>query len=113
MEEMISFCGIGCHECDAFEATKNDDDKKRRKVAKLWSKQHKTVFERHDINCDGCRSQSGRLFKYCRTCGVRQCAIEKEVENCGFCSEYPCKKLNPIFRVAPGAKKQLDALSNN
>jgi hypothetical protein len=33
MEEMISFCGIGCHECDAFEATKNDNDKKRILIA--------------------------------------------------------------------------------
>ena len=112
MEEMISFCGLGCNECDAFRATRNDDDKKRVKVAKLWSKQHNTLFERQDINCDGCKSQTGRLFKYCQTCEVRQCAMEKEIENCGFCHEYPCERLNPIFRVVPGAKARLDALGS-
>ena len=113
MEELISFCGIGCHECEAFEATQNDDNKKRIKVAKQWSKQHNTTFARHEINCDGCKSQTGVLFKYSWTCDVRQCAVEKELENCAYCPEYPCEKLNPIFRVVPGAKARLDALRKN
>ena len=108
MEEMIAYCGLLCHECEAFLATKNDDDKKRIKVAKQWSKQHNTLFERQDINCDGCKSQTGQLFKYCRTCEVRQCAMEKEIENCGC-----CKKLSPNFRVAPGLKERLDAFKSN
>ena len=29
MKEMISFCGLDCHECGAFLATKEDDDQKR------------------------------------------------------------------------------------
>jgi hypothetical protein len=113
MEELISFCGIGCHECEAFKATQNDDDKKRAKVAKQWSKQHNTIFEPHEINCDGCKSQTGRLFKYCRTCDVRKCGIEKEIETCSHCPEYACEKLNPIFKVVPGAEVRLDALRKN
>lgn len=113
MAEMISFCGLSCYDCDAFQATKNEDDKKRVKVAKLWSKQHNTKFERHDINCDGCISQTGRLFKYCQTCRVRQCAIEKEIDRCGNCQEFPCEKLNPIFKVVPRAKERLEALRSS
>ncbi len=33
MDEMISNCGILCHECGAYLATKADDDGKRREVA--------------------------------------------------------------------------------
>ena len=44
MEEMTAFCGLACHECEAFQATKNDDDKKRVKVAKRWSKRYNTIF---------------------------------------------------------------------
>ena len=89
------------------------DDKKRVKVAKLWSRRYNASFERQDINCDGCKSQTGWLFKYCRTCEIRQCAMGKDIENCGYCPEYPCEKLNPIFRVAPGLKERLDALKRN
>ena len=113
MEEMIAYCGLVCHECEAFLATKNDDDKKRIKVAKQWSKQHNTIFERQDINCDGCKSQTGRLFKFSRSCRVRQCAKEKDIETCGYCPEYPCEKLNPIFKAAPGVKERLDALKSS
>ena len=110
MEEMIAYCGLACHECKAFQATKNDDDKMRVKVAKWWSKRHEIIFERQDINCDGCKSETGRLFKYCRTCEIRQCGKEKDLENCGTCQEYPCVKLNPIFKVIPPLKERLDAL---
>ena len=113
MEEMIAFCGLACHECEALQATKTGDDKKRVKVAKLWSRRYNASFERQDINCDGCKSQTGWLFKYCRTCEIRQCAMGKDIENCGYCPEYPCEKLNPIFRVAPGLKERLDALKRN
>ena len=113
MEEMTAFCGLACHECEAFQATKNGDDKKRVKVAKRWSKRYNTIIERQDINCDGCKSQTGRLFKYCRTCEVRLCGIEKGIENCGYCHEYSCEKLDPIFMVVPGLKKRLDALKSN
>ncbi len=113
MEEMIAYCGLACHECEAFQATKDDDNKKRVKVAKRWSKRYNTIFERQDINCDGCKSQTGRLFKYCQTCEIRQCGVEKGIDNCGYCREYPCEKLDPIFMVAPGLKERLDTIKSN
>ena len=113
MEEMIAYCGLACHECEVFLATREDDNKKRVKVANRWSKRYNTIFERHDINCDGCKSQTGRLFKYCLTCEIRQCGIGKGIENCGHCHEYPCEKLDPIFKVAPGLKDRLSAIKSD
>jgi hypothetical protein len=34
LKEMIAFCGLGCHECGAFLATKENNNQKRAKVAK-------------------------------------------------------------------------------
>ncbi|UCD82831.1 MAG: DUF3795 domain-containing protein [Desulfobacterales bacterium] len=110
MKEMTAFCGLACHECDTYQATKNDDDKKRVKVANLWSKQYNMNLERQDINCDGCRSGNDRLFAYCKSCVVRKCGMERDVDNCAHCSDYPCEKLNPIFMAAPGLKERLDSL---
>lgn len=38
MKEMIAVCGLDCSQCGAFLATKENDDKKRAKVAQEWSK---------------------------------------------------------------------------
>ncbi|MCD6569822.1 MAG: DUF3795 domain-containing protein [Deltaproteobacteria bacterium] len=61
---MIAFCGLPCHECDAFLATRDDDDQKRAEVAQLWSKQYNADIKPEDINCDGCLSDNGYLFNH-------------------------------------------------
>ncbi len=110
MEKMIAFCGLACHECPVFLATKADDDKKRAEVAKLWSKQSNADIKQEDINCDGCHSDSGRLFGHCQTCEISKCGMKKKVANCAHCSDYSCDKLNDIFNMMPDAKKSLDEI---
>ena len=110
MAEMIAFCGLACHECGAFLATKNDDDKKRAEVAQLWSKELNTDIKPGDINCDGCLSDSGLVFNYCKVCKIRKCGREKGIANCAHCEDYPCEKLEKFFEMVPDAKKQLDEI---
>ena len=54
MKQMIAFCGLGCHECGAFLATKENDDRKRATVAQEWFRLFKVGIKSEDINCDGC-----------------------------------------------------------
>ncbi len=110
MDEMIAYCGLGCHECGALIATKNDDDEKRAEMAKFWSKLFKADIKPEDINCDGCQSEGGRLFSHCNVCEIRKCGMEKKVENCAYCNDYPCKKLDFIFDNAPDAKDRLNGV---
>jgi len=110
MDEMISFCGLLCNECGAFIATKNDDDEKREEVAQLWSKQFNVDIKLEEINCSGCLSNTEPLFKHCKVCEVRKCGREKDVENCAYCDEYACERLEKIFQMAPETKKQLDKI---
>jgi len=109
MSEMIAFCGLNCNECPAFLATQENDDEKRKHVAEQWSKQYQASFKPSDINCDGC-SRDGRLFSYCSICNIRQCGREKNLENCAGCDDYPCKKLEDLFEMAPQAKANLDRI---
>ena len=68
LKEMIVFCGLGCHECGAFLATKDNDDRKRATVAQEWSRLFKVEIKPEDINCDGCLYQSlGSDLKYCNS----------------------------------------------
>ena len=110
MSEMIAFCGILCHECGAFQATKNNDDQKRAEVAKLWSKEFNSDIKPEDIYCDGCLSDGGYLFNYCKVCEIRKCGGEKRVVNCAYCDDYACEKLEKFLQMVPQAKKKLDQI---
>ncbi len=105
---MIAFCGLDCHECGAFLATKNDDDEKRSEVAKLWSKQYRAEIKPSDINCEGCHSEGENIFSHCTVCEIRKCGQERGVDNCAGCSEYSCEKLGMLFSMMPEAKSRLD-----
>ena len=83
MKTMIAICGLDCEKCDAYIATKNDDQALREKTAKLWSELNNAPIQPEHINCDGCR-MNGRKTVFCdRLCQVRQCALSKGIETCG------------------------------
>ena len=109
MGKMIAYCGINCTECPAFIATQADSDLQRVKVAEIWS-QGDFLINPEQINCDGCKSDNGRLIFFCQECQTRQCCREKEYENCAYCDDYVCDKLSPVFNMAPDAKRTLDAI---
>ena len=113
MKEMISYCGLACHECEAFIATQNNDDAKRKEVAKAWSREFEANIKPEDINCDGCTSGSEKLFSHCFECEIRKCGIEKKVLNCGYCEEYSCEKLAKFHQFVPEAKNKLDEINSN
>lgn len=109
---MITVCGLNCHECGAFFATKENDDQKRAKVAQEWSKLFKVEVKPEDINCEGCQSMGGRVFNYCNVCEIRKCGKEKGLKNCGYCSEYPCNKLDLIISNNQDVKRRLDEINS-
>jgi len=114
MSKMIAFCGLTCTECPAFVATQKDDDKEKKKVAEMWSKEFNEEVKPEDINCDGCLTEEGgRVFNYCQTCKIRKCAKEKEIKNCAYCDDYACDKLNDFFKMAPEAKTALAEIRKN
>ncbi len=110
---MIAFCGLDCHECKAFLATQENNDQKRGAVAQEWSKLFKVEIKSDDINCDGCQSIGERIFNYCKVCEIRKCGKEKGLKNCGYCGEYPCHKLDFIFKSAPDVKSRLDRIHSS
>lgn len=112
MNDMISFCGLNCRECPAYIATRENDDAKRQKVAVMWSKLFKTEIPADAINCDGCRTEGGRLFGHCTNCAIRSCGMEKGVENCAHCADYSCAKLDGFLEFLPNksARENLERI---
>lgn len=107
-EKMIACCGLVCSECPTFIATQKNDDKMREETAKKWSEMFHSDIKPADINCDGCTSNSTRLFNYCNQCEIRKCVREKGVKNCAYCADYPCEKLVAFQKNAPEATVVLD-----
>ncbi|MBP7583425.1 MAG: DUF3795 domain-containing protein [Spirochaetes bacterium] len=112
MERMISYCGLDCAACPVYRATQKDDDAKRAKVAGAWSRLFGYEFKIADINCDGCAKTDGRLFGHCTRCAVRQCGMEKRLENCAHCGDYACEKLTGLLATIPNpaAKENLEEI---
>lgn len=110
MEKMIAYCGITCTDCGAFIATQNDDDAKRKEVAEQWAKQFNVDIKPEDINCDGCLTDTGKVFNYCNICEVRKCGVERGVVNCAYCDDYACDKLEKFFQMAPMFRAVLDEI---
>ena len=98
MKDYIAYCGLDCENCDAHIATENNDDEMRKKVAMLWSDLNGVEITPDMINCSGCRI-AGVKTPYCDSlCPVRQCAMQKNCETCGDCSEMNnCEKVGMII----------------
>ena len=105
---MIAFCGLNCSKCDAFIATKNNDNTLREKTAKLWSELNHITILPEQINCEGCR-MNGKKTVFCdMLCQIRQCAMKKGFETCGDCQEMNnCKKLAMVVGNNDEALKNL------
>jgi hypothetical protein len=108
MDKIIGGCGIICSECDAYIATKSNDDEKRAQTAANWSQMFNADIKPEDINCLGCNSQV--LFSHCNECDIRACSTGKELSNCSECSDYSCNRLNEFFKMVPDSKTTLDSL---
>jgi hypothetical protein len=115
MKQQISYCGLLCHSCPIHLATRENDEPKkyemRTEIAEQCTKLFGTEYRPEDINdCDGCRTEGGRLFSGCKTCLIRSCAKDKGLENCACCSEYACEQLLKFYATEPEAKKRLDQI---
>ena len=97
-KKMRAYCGLLCTECPAYVALRTNDNDLRARTAQRWSAPSYSVTP-EEVNCDGCKSDGGKLFKQCGVCAVRQCASKKRLENCAYCDKYPCTNLEQLFKM--------------
>ncbi|UYP45507.1 hypothetical protein NEF87_001792 [Candidatus Lokiarchaeum ossiferum] len=112
MEKIIGYCGIVCSDCPAYIATMVNDDEARIKAAEMWSKEFNEQIKPEDINCEGCNSKNGVLFSHCSVCEMRKCGLPRNINNCAYCGEYTCQKLEAFHKMVPDAKSTLDVIKN-
>jgi len=76
MNQLIAFCGLDCAKCEAYIATKANDDAAKERVAAKW----RVEFNSPEITiaavtCNGCTTFGGRLGGYCPQCPIRACGL--------------------------------------
>lgn len=112
---MLAYCGIVCDGCPIYLATFEEDPSLKEKLRDQIARQCSTAYGMNMLpeaitDCDGCRMKSGRLFSGCRTCEIRKCASLRSLENCAFCKDYACVRLQEFFLGAPEAKAELERI---
>ncbi|MGQ9706357.1 MAG: DUF3795 domain-containing protein [bacterium] len=77
-----TYCGLYCGACDALVATQEG---RIDELAMSWESPPE------DVVCYGCKTE--RVARCCNECLIRGCAINKKVEFCFQCDDYPCDLL--------------------
>lgn len=109
MKDIIAYCGIRCNECPVYKATIKNDVTEKERISESWSTE-KYPLKPADVECYGCSNTDKKVISFCKGCDIRECGIYKNVENCGFCTEYPCDKLSKVFKKSPESKMILDEI---
>lgn len=108
MRNMIAYCGLDCEKCDAYIATKNNDQGLREKTAKAWAELYNSSILPEQTNCEGCRV-NGVKTAYCdKFCEIRKCAMKKGFTTCGDCAELEkCQTVGFVISNNADALKNL------
>ncbi|WP_176461673.1 DUF3795 domain-containing protein [Anaeromicrobium sediminis] len=107
-----SYCGLYCGACGIHRAYKTG---KKSSFSKFWDVDTIKLFQDSqrlpytesdlELKCKGCKSDT--VFVNCRSCEIKNCAIEREIEHCSSCDDYPCnihKKQREGERILPHLK---------
>ncbi|MFH0962058.1 MAG: DUF3795 domain-containing protein [archaeon] len=106
--KLLSFCGLDCSKCPAHLAMKTGELKYKKEAFEKWGRKY-AGLRIEEIGCVGCVS-SGKLWPGCSSCPVRACGMERRRENCGSCEEYPCEKLETLWKRVRGGKENCDSV---
>ena len=106
----ISICGLDCDACPAYIVHQTGDRALQEKTAKEWSAAYGAAITPEMVDCVSCRVVEGVHIGHCFECEVRKCGMEKQVENCALCADYPCTIISGFMEKVPPAKAKLQEI---
>lgn len=76
----------------------------RKKAASWWAKYFKLNVQPDAMRCNGCLTKNRGGYEFpAKKCVTRQCVIDRGLDNCSQCVEYPCgwkeKRMKGVDRV--------------
>jgi hypothetical protein len=109
MTEMIAKCGCNCSRCSTYkENLKTNEDRIR--CSRGWKEYLSLSLSPEKLRlCDGCQVPDKQRKVYYLNCIVRKCAMENGIENCAYCSIYPCEEVSHLhITFAPGFREKIE-----
>lgn len=100
-QELAAPCGLYCGVCVVYIAHRDNNTKFKDRLTTVYN------VGINDIKCKGCLSEE--LFGFCLTCPIRSCTIEKCIEGCHQCDDFPCEFIEN-FPLPVGKKVILRAI---
>ena len=89
----LTMCGYICEQCKAFAPNIQRKDE-RKELSEIWKKYYDLDIPAEEIYCDGCRCDKPDAKRIDKECPVRYCVLEKSLQHCGECEQYPCETFN-------------------
>ncbi len=93
--QLVSPCGLYCGACGIYLAHAAADESLKKKLAAAYG------VTPEQVACRGCLSDE--VFVYCRTCPIKQCTSQRNIEGCSRCDDFPCEHIES-FPVEEGKK---------
>lgn len=111
----MAACGIDCGECASYKVTMNQDLEAAKLIVEWYRNQGwieqdeeaKAVLKKNPL-CMGCWDSTEECFFKCG-CYMKKCCIEKKIDHCGKCNDFPCKH---YMEFASGHEVHKKAMSN-
>jgi len=93
MQNLLGMCGCNCISCPTYkENIKTTTD--RKKCSSGWGKYLKINLSPEKLRlCDGCSVPDSERKTYYLNCKIRKCAMINNIENCAYCSGFPCEEM--------------------
>lgn len=88
-EKAITMCGYRCDLCKAYVKNIRKEDL-RAELSHVWKKYYDLDIPKDKIYCDGCRAKAKTAKLLDDSCPVRKCVLDKKLNSCVDCDEYPC-----------------------
>jgi hypothetical protein len=85
-KQLVAPCGLDCGICEVYISKDNPQ---------LFDNLIKVGIPKEKLPCPGCRKVQGNCPVIRGTCATYSCSLEKRLEFCYECKEFPCSMLQP------------------
>ena len=94
--QMMAACGCNCSRCPTYKENLQTSENRMR-CSRGWQEYLGIHLSPGKIRlCDGCQVPDEERNVYYLNCTVRKCAQENGIENCAYCSLYPCPEVKNL-----------------
>jgi hypothetical protein len=99
MNAFIAKCGCNCTACPTYKDNIQNIEQ-RTACSSGWDMYLGIKLSPEKLRaCDGCSLPDSERKTYYLNCKVRKCSIENGIDNCAYCSAFPCKELESVHGI--------------